>query len=52
MRHRFFASIGAFGAKVWDGAERANGRDVTFPDGKMLFAGSTGAGAPDEKPEK
>ena len=33
-----------------DGALRANGRDVTLPDGKKMFAGSQGTGAPgDEK---
>jgi hypothetical protein len=35
-----------------DGAARANGRDVTFPDGSKLFAGSSGTGAPGEKPGK
>jgi hypothetical protein len=35
-----------------DGALRANGRDITFPDGKKLFAGSSGNGVPDERPEK
>jgi len=35
-----------------DGAMRANARDITFPDGKKLFAGSTGTGVPDERPEK
>jgi len=25
---------------------KANGRDVTFPDGKKLFMGSSGTGAP------
>ena len=25
---------------------RANGRDVTFPDGRKLFMGSSGTGAP------
>ena len=35
-----------------DGAMRANGRDITFPDGKKLFAGSSGTGVPDERPEK
>jgi hypothetical protein len=29
-----------------DGALRANGRDVTFPDGRKFFAGSEGTGAP------
>jgi hypothetical protein len=32
-----------------DGAKRANGRDVTLPNGKQLFAGSSGGtGAPYE----
>jgi hypothetical protein len=35
-----------------DGSERANGRDVTFPDGRKLFLGSSGTGSPDERPEK
>jgi hypothetical protein len=35
-----------------DGELRANGRDVTFPDGKKLFAGSSGNGAPDDRPGK
>ena len=34
-----------------DGAMRANGRDITFPDGKKLFVGSSGTGAPDERKE-
>jgi hypothetical protein len=29
--------------------KRANGRDVTFADGKRLFLGSSGTGAPSEK---
>jgi len=28
--------------------KRANARNVTFPDGRKLFLGSTGTGAPDE----
>ncbi len=32
-----------------DGAHRANARDITFPDGKKLFMGSSGTGAPDER---
>src|SRR5215831_20324734 len=33
-----------------DGSMRANGRDITLPDGKKLFLGSSGTGAPyDEK---
>jgi hypothetical protein len=31
-----------------DGSNRANGRDVTFPDGRKLFLGSSGTGAPYE----
>ena len=40
------------GFQAKDGAMRANGRDITFPDGKKLFVGSSGIGAPDERPEK
>jgi hypothetical protein len=40
------------GYQAKDGANRANGRDITFPDGKKLFAGSSGNGFPDEKPDK
>ncbi len=36
-----------------DGSNRANGRDVTFSDGRNLFLGSSGNGAPyDEKSGK
>jgi len=34
------------GYQALDGSKRANGRDVTFPDGTRLFAGSSGTGAP------
>ena len=34
------------GYRALDGSNRANGRDVTFPDGRRLFAGSSGTGAP------
>src|SRR5262245_58831041 len=40
------------GFQAKDGANRANGRDITFPDGRKLFVGSSGTGAPDERPEK
>ena len=33
-----------------DGSRRANGRDITFADGRKLFLGSTGTGAPYELP--
>jgi len=29
-----------------DGSKRANGRDITLPDGRKLFLGSSGTGAP------
>jgi len=36
-----------------DGSLRANGRDLTLPNGQTLFIGSSGTGAPtDEKPRK
>ena len=31
-----------------DGTHRANGRNLTLPNGKMLFLGSSGTGAPYE----
>ena len=31
-----------------DGSHRANGRDLTLPDGTKLFLGSSGTGAPYE----
>ena len=34
------------GYRAKDGRPRANGRDMTFPDGKRLFMGSSGTGAP------
>jgi hypothetical protein len=34
------------GYQAKDGAKRANGRDITLPDGRKLFGGSTGTGAP------
>ncbi len=39
------------GFQAKDGSLRANGRDITFPDGRKLFVGSSGIGAPDERPE-
>jgi hypothetical protein len=45
------------GYQAKDGSNRANGRDITYPDGRKLFLGSTGTGAPydsktDQKPEQ
>lgn len=39
------------GYQAKDGSKRANGRDITLPDGQKLFVGSSGTGAPDERPE-
>lgn len=40
------------GYQAKDGSHRANGRDLTFPDGRKMFLGATGTGAPYElKPE-
>ena len=40
------------GYRSKDGEMRCNGRDITFPDGTKLFAGSSGTGTPDEVPAK
>ena len=40
------------GFQAKDGSNRANGRDITFPDGKKLFIGSTGAEGPPEDATK
>jgi hypothetical protein len=34
------------GYQAKDGSRRANGRNLTFPDGRTLFLGSSGTGAP------
>jgi len=40
------------GYQAKDGSLRANGRDITLPDGRKLFLGSSGTGAPyDDKKE-
>jgi hypothetical protein len=36
------------GYRAKDGSHRANGRDLTLPDGRTLFLGSSGTGAPVE----
>ena len=38
------------GFQAKDGSLRANGRDITFPDGKKLSIGSSEPDAPAEKP--
>src|SRR6185436_18019569 len=35
-----------------DGSLRANGRDLTLPNGQTLFLGSSGTGAPNEEKAK
>jgi Family of unknown function (DUF6152) len=40
------------GYQAKDGTHRANGRDITFEDGKKLFMGSSGTGAPYELNQK
>jgi hypothetical protein len=37
------------GYRAKDGSRRANGRDLTLPDGRTLFLGSSGTGAPAER---
>lgn len=36
------------GYRAKDGSLRANGRDITFSDGRTLFMGSSGTGAPSD----
>jgi hypothetical protein len=40
------------GYQAKDGSKRANGRDITYPDGRKLFLGSTGTGAPYDRDAK
>jgi Family of unknown function (DUF6152) len=40
--------IAVDGYRAKDGSRRANGRDLTFADGRKLFLGSSGTGAPYE----
>ena len=43
------SAITVEGYQARDGANRANGTDLTFADGRKLFLGSSGTGAPWEK---
>ena len=38
------------GFRAKDGALRANGRDITLPDGRLLFVGGSSPGAPTDFP--
>jgi hypothetical protein len=40
------------GYRAKDGTNRANGRDITLPDGKKLFVGSSGDGKGNDTPTK
>jgi uncharacterized protein DUF6152 len=40
------------GFRAKDGSPTANARDITLPDGKKFFVGSSGTGAPYEDQEK
>ena len=40
------------GWQAKDASNRANGSNITFPDGRKLFVGSAGTGAPNEEKEK
>jgi hypothetical protein len=42
--------IAVDGFQAKDGSNRANGSNITYPDGKKLFLGSSGTGAPAEPP--
>ena len=39
------------GYQAKDSSLRANGRDITLPDGRKLFLGSSGTGAPYDDPQ-
>ena len=41
--------ISVDGYQSKDGSRRANGRDLTLPNGQTLFLGSSGTGAPYDK---
>ena len=40
------------GYRAKDGSLQANGQYITLPDGRALFTGSAGSGAPEERPQK
>jgi hypothetical protein len=40
------------GYQAKDGSLRANGRDITYPDGRKLFLGTEGTGAPYDNVKK
>ncbi len=42
-------AINVDGYQARDGSKKANGRDLSFTDGRKLFVGSEGPGAPSDK---
>jgi Family of unknown function (DUF6152) len=40
------------GFRAKDGSLKGNGRDLTFADGRRLFVGSSGTGAPRDNPDR
>lgn len=46
------AQVTVTGFQAKDGSAKANARDVTLADGRKLFAGTAGAGAPGEGGER
>jgi Family of unknown function (DUF6152) len=46
------AEIVVEGFRAKDGSLRGNGRDLTFADGRRLFVGSSGTGAPPDGRDK
>ncbi len=55
----FYQELAAAGTEIVvdgyqskDESNKMNGRDITFPDGRKLFVGSAGTGAPPDKAEK
>ncbi len=46
------AEIVVDGYRAKNGSATANARDITLPDGRKLFVGSSGTGAPYDSPKK
>lgn len=43
--------VAVSGYQAKDGSKRANALDISFPDGRKLFMGSEGSGAPPAQPK-
>jgi hypothetical protein len=46
------SDVTVVGYRAKNGSRTVNARDVILPDGKKLFAGSSGTGAPDDPKER